>query len=57
MCVRFGNAVGVSKVTHIDEINEVRRLCFGCALLRALFFLEKFFLWENDKFLEKGILL
>ena len=40
MPVNFGNAIGVSKVMHIDGINEVRKLCFGDALLSALI-LEK----------------
>ena len=30
--VDFGHLMRVSKVINIDEINEVRRLCFGGAL-------------------------
>ena len=48
MPVNFGNLNRVSKVIHIDVINEVRRLCFGSALLRALFF-EKVKFSKNDK--------
>ena len=36
--VSFENLNRMSKVIHIDVINEVRRLCFGSALLPALFF-------------------
>ena len=47
----FGNLNRVSKVIHIDVINEIRRLCFGSAPLPALFF-EKVIFLENDKFLK-----
>ena len=38
--VSFRNAITVSKVIAMDVVNEVRRLCFGGALLRALFFFK-----------------
>ena len=38
----------MSKVIHVNAINEVRRLCFGGALLPALFF-EKIILLKNKK--------
>ena len=38
MPVNLGNAIRVSKVIAIDVINEVKRLCFGGALLAALLF-------------------
>ena len=38
MGVRQWNALRIYKVIHINVINEVRRLCFGGALLPALFF-------------------
>ena len=57
MPVNFGIAVGVSKVIHIDGINEVRRFYFGGALLFALFlekltFFEKVDIFENLFFFE-----
>ena len=52
MNLRFGKAVRVSKVIRVDVINKVRRLCFGGALLRALFF-GKVIFWKNDKILKK----
>ena len=36
MPVNLGNAVRVSKVITIDVIDEVKRLCFGGAILAAL---------------------
>ena len=36
MGIRFGNAIRVSEVIHIDVINEVRRICFGGVLLPVL---------------------
>ena len=42
--VRHGKAVEVQKVIAIDAINKVRRLCFGGALLPALFSKVSFFL-------------
>ena len=38
MGVRHGNPIRVLKVIHSNVIDDVRRLCFGGALLRALFF-------------------
>ena len=38
MDLRHKNAVRVSEVITVDVINEVKRLCFGVALLRAVFF-------------------
>ena len=51
--MRHRNAVRVRKVIAIDVVNEVRRLCFGGALLSALVleknvFRENFF-WKNRK--------
>ena len=40
MPVNFRNLIKVLKIIHIDIINEVRRLCSGEALSRALFFLK-----------------
>ena len=37
MPVNFRNAVRVSRIIAIDVINDVGRLCFGGALLGALF--------------------
>ena len=51
MGVPHGNAVRMLKDIAIDAINEVRRLCFGGALLRSLFskviFLKKLEKFEN----------
>ena len=44
MNLRHRNAVRVSKVIHIDVINEVRRRCFGGALLRAVVLKKVLFL-------------
>ena len=44
MGVRHRNAVSLSKVITRNVINEVRRLCFGGALLQALFFGKLYFL-------------
>ena len=52
MPVNFGNAVRVQKVIHRNVINEVRKLCFGGALLRALI-LEKLTFLEKTRFFEK----
>ena len=52
MAVSFQNAVGVSKDIDINVINDVRRLCFGGALLFALF-LEKLFSLVKSSFFVK----
>ena len=38
MSVRHGKAARVSKDIHRNVINDMRRLCFGGALLPAFFF-------------------
>ena len=49
MPVCFANAIIVSEVLTIDVINEVKRFCFGGALLAALFYEKVFFFEENLK--------
>ena len=48
MSVRNGNAVRVWKVIAIYVINEVRSLCFGDALLFALFFKKGVIFQEKE---------
>ena len=54
MPVNFGNTIGVSKIIHINVINEVRRLCFRGALLFALI-LEKLTFLRKTCFFGKYI--
>ena len=49
MSVSTQNEIIVSKVIALDVINDVRRLCFGGALSRAVFF-EKLFFSVNSLF-------
>ena len=50
MCLRLLNLIGVSKVIYIGYINEVIRLCFGGALLFALFSKRVSFFEKSEKF-------
>ena len=54
MPVNLRNAIGVLKVIAIEVKNKVRRLCFGGALLSALFLKRVSFL-EKNNFEEKLI--